>query len=372
MTHTAFSPPQTPISKGTPGRPRPEAGEAFGPHLGHTHPQVPTADDHRDHHHHYGNNNTTTARGSWGLAFIAVGPMGSEVRAGDGDQVRGVQRAGGEEGGEAAAAEAPAKPLSASGAPWGRLQRGTLSDVMKREPGPATDRSIDRLRGAMRARASSPRRGLRRLPGGQAAAAAAPRQLGLGWRQPAGGRGAQIAGARGVGVGGRRAGPGGAGSGGRAGRRAGGARGGPGGHPDEAVVDGEQHGGQRDAEEVGAHRGQAQPAAARALAQPRAPGALPAAAHAARAPHPRELGPRATPRPQATPPVGGLAPTPPPSLQPPTNHGRAAAQAPPTLGSGHAPAPNSSPFPQATDTCPPAGHLRGLKSPTLFLARAPS
>lgn len=133
-------------------------------------------------------------------------------------------------------------------------------------------------------------RGLRRLPRWLAAAGvavpAAPRQLELGSR-PAGG--SQDAGHRGGGGGGcrggRRARARGTRRGRGAGRRPGGGRVGPRGDPDETVVDGEQHGGQRDAEEVGADRGQTQPAAPRALAQARAAGALAPAAHAARAPH---------------------------------------------------------------------------------------
>lgn len=125
-----------------------------------------------------------------------------------------------------------------------------------------------------------------------AATAAAARQLELGSR-PAGGS--------------QEAGNGG--SGGRRGRRcarmgstrrgrrarlqAGGDGGGPRGNPDETVVDGEQHRGQRDAEEVGADGSQAQPPAARAFAQPRATRALAAAAHTTRPPHLRSpLGPR--------------------------------------------------------------------------------
>lgn len=168
---------------------------------------------------------------------------------------------------------------------------------------------------------SSPPRGLRRLSGcltvraaaGVAvAAAAAARQLELGSR-PAGG--SQEAGDRGSGGrrGRRHARTGGARRGRRAGRRAGRARGGPRGNPDEPVVDGEQHGGQRDAEEVGADRGEAQPAAPRAFAQPGATRALAAAAHAARAPHPRSpLGPAQQPA-QAPPPRPGPPPPPTPS-----------------------------------------------------------
>lgn len=118
------------------------------------------------------------------------------------------------------------------------------------------------------------------------AAAAAVRQLELGSR-PAGT--SQEAGDRGSGRcrGRRRAGAGGTLRGLCAGRRAGWDCRGPRGNPDETVVNGKQHSGQRDAEEVGADRGQAQPASSRALTQSGATRALATVAHAAGASHPR-------------------------------------------------------------------------------------
>lgn len=194
---------------------------------------------------------------------------------------------------------------------------------------------------------SSPPRGLRRLSGcltvraaagvAVAAAAAAARQLELVSR-PAGG--SQETGDRGSGGrrDRRRARTGGARRGRRAGRRAGGPRGGPRGNPDEPVVDGEQHGGQRDAEEVGADRGEAQPAAPRAFAQPGATRALAAAAHAARAPHPRSpLGPAQRPA-QAPPPRPGPAPAthplggPPPRSKSPSSNPAPASMVTPPKG----------------------------------------